>query len=160
VKHRAVPARKGGGRIRTLRIQLSCKVRALETLSCYLGQFGTCCGAPVIGARKIRDEYERIAFATMGDFIDRRADGSTGLVLPHADAGKMATLSALVIGQHIDRPDGLPPAIVHMTLKLADKQRALRALSRYTSWIPSAFDEGIADRQAADDAAVLHVLAP
>lgn len=158
VDDRPVAAKKGGGRIRRLRIRMACKVKALDALARHLGLFG---GTPspddataepqiipplaagerrptpnfAVSAERLRDEYARVAFATMNHFIESEPGGSWRLVLPHAEPDKLATLRELVVDQHIGRPDGAPPVILSMNLKLADKLRALGALARLPSWL-------------------------
>lgn len=138
VKERPVSAKKGGGRIRRLRIRLECKLTALDALSRCLGRHVV--DIDLIGplAGRIHEEYARIAFANISDYLDIQPDGSARLDLLRATSGQMAALSAIDVEQHIDRPDGLPPLVHHMHLQLAAKHRALDALARHTKdfWTP------------------------
>lgn len=172
IDDRPLPATKGGGCIRRLRIRMACKVTALNALAKHLGLFG----APpppgyttsepeiiaagdrwsmpnfTVSAERLRDEIIRIAFATMDSFIESDGPGSWRLVLPHAEPGELATLRELVVAQHIHRPDGAAPVIRSVNLKLADKLRALEALTRLPSWLHGS---GLPAQPAADRAARL-----
>lgn len=81
------------------------------------------------------DECKRVAFADMGDFLDAPADGKVGIILPLAEPETLAVLREIVIEQHIERPDGLPPLVRHVDIKLASKIQALGLLRRFAGAI-------------------------
>lgn len=80
---------------------------------------------------RLIEEYARIAFATLDDFLAIDDDGATRLDLRRAQPAHWTALRELVVEQHIERTDGRAPFIRSAHLKLASKQHALDVLARY-----------------------------
>jgi phage terminase small subunit len=84
-----------------------------------------------ISARRVRDEYACIAFASIAHYLDIQDDGSERIDLQHVLPEHWAALREIVVEQHIERSDGRPPLLRFARLKLASKQHALDALARH-----------------------------
>lgn len=133
VKVRPAPAASGGGRIRRLHIRLPGKLAALDILARHLK-------LPIarredhpatILADRVIEEYACIAHADMADYLAVADDGTAQLDLGRTRRAQLAALRELVVEQHFERAGGLAPVLLSWRLKLAPKQRALTALSRY-----------------------------
>ena len=84
-----------------------------------------------VGTQRVIEEYSRVAFASISNFLDIRDDGSAQLDLQHTQPEQMASLREIVVVQHIERTDGSSPTVISARLKLASKQQALDALVRH-----------------------------
>lgn len=85
-----------------------------------------------ISAERVIEEFARIAFADIAQYLTIREDHAIRLDLHSAEPWHMAALRESVVKQHIERADGGAPIIRGIRLKLTSKRRPLDALVRHT----------------------------
>jgi phage terminase small subunit len=81
----------------------------------------------VVTEERILDEFAKLAFSNMDDFIEDREDGFARLILSGADRRRRAALAQVTIEEH-DGKNGRK--VRRMSIRLASKEHALKSLAR------------------------------